>query len=346
MISRVPLLYGQCIQFTWVMCVWNAVAIAGHPHAAPGVTSLTNPGVRYQLVESGFVRLKRGPVELVLVDNRAHRLPEAPNHRAGYNGIAVLLHEKQPRTLFVPDYAGLNFEHIHDGTREGLVEPYEPRAFPMELRRIDEHTYELYQPPTGNFRLESCGRYRLLPDGVIEYTLECIPRGATFRRGFIGLFWASYIDQPEDLSIFFQGRAADGADQQPKWINAATPSHGVDATHPPADAAFVPDIDADFRLTLVNHPSRYVHTCSWYYGVCRGMAWLQVFRPRDGIWLAQSPSGGGQGNPAWDFQWFVPDCQVGEAYGFVMRAAYVPFESREQIEQLARKLQAGLDGAE
>ena len=33
------------------------------------------------VVEAGQVRLKRGPIEIVLVDNQAHRLEEAPNHR-------------------------------------------------------------------------------------------------------------------------------------------------------------------------------------------------------------------------------------------------------------------------
>jgi hypothetical protein len=341
---------GVAMWFRGMVLAWAAVscslgAMAAHPHAAPGITSLTNANVQYEVVPEGYARLRRGPIELVLVDNRAHQLPEAPGHRAGYNGIAVLLHEQQSRTLFVPEYAGLNFEHIHDGTSEGLAEPFEPRVFSMELRRVDEHTYELYQPPTGNFQLESCGRYRLLPDGVIEYTLECVPRQGTFRRGFMGLFWASYIHQPEDLSIWFLGHEADG-EQRPEWIHGVTPRHGVDATHPPAEAGFLPRIDADFRLTLVNHPSRYVHTSGWYFGVCRGMAWLQVFRRRDRIWLAQSPSGGGQGNPAWDFQWFVPDCRPGEAYGFVMRAAYVPFENREQIARLAARLQAELEQAE
>lgn len=126
------------------------------------------------------------------------------------------------------------------------------------------------------------------------------------------------------------------------WINGVTPQHGVDATHPPAEMAFRPQVDDDFPLTLVKGVSRFVHTRNWYFGVCRGMAWVQVFRPRDRIWLAQSPSGGGRGNPAWDFQWFVPEYRVGEAYGFVMRAAYVPFESREQIEKLAEQLQREL----
>ncbi len=62
-----------------------------------------------------------------------------------------------------------------------------------------------------------------------------------------------------------------------------------------------------------------------------------MFRDRDRIWMAQSPSGGGEGNPAWDFQWFIPDFKVGAAYGFTMRVGYVPFESREQVEQATRE---------
>jgi len=322
-------------------------AAAAHPHAVDRITSLTLPQLKFEPVPAGSVRLKRGPIELVLVDNQAHKLDEAPNHRAGYNGVAVLKHERQPRTPFVPEVSGLNFEHIHDGTKVGLVEKFEPRMFPMQLRKISEFTYELHQPPTKNCKLESCGRYTLLADGTIEYTFECIPRDDTYRHKFIGLFWASYMHQPEDMSIFFPGRESKRGDAKPaaasRLINAVTPGHGIEATHPPVDVAFRPTIDDDFPLKLVGGTSRYVHTKHWYYGVCRGMAFVQVFRPRDQVWLAQSPSGGGKGNPAWDFQWFVNDYKVGEAYGFTMRAAYVPYESPEQIEKIAERLQREME---
>ena len=97
--------------------------------------------------------------------------------------------------------------------------------------------------------------------------------------------------------------------------------------------SFVPEIDADFPLTLVNHPSRYVYTEPWYYGVSHDMAFVQLFRARDHIWLAQSPSGGGGVNPAWDFQWFIPGPEIGKAYGFVMRALYLPFKDRPSLEK-------------
>ncbi len=306
-----------------------------HPFAAPGVTSLTNRDVKYIQAERHWVALDRGGVRIVVADNSAIDLPELPGHREGYNGLASLVRTGQPRNLFVPAVAGLNFEHIHDGTLAGLPEKFEPRKSPMELRVIDEHTVELYQPPTANWQLESCGRYQLLDDGVIEYTFECIPRAGGYRHGYIGLFWASYIEQPESGSNWFRG-AARSEPGVTKWIEATSPAHGADSTHGPAEDSRLPKVDDDFPLTLVNHPSSYVYREPWYFGVSHGMAFVQMFRGKDRIWLAQSPSGGGTGNPAWDFQWFIPDYAVGSAYGFVMRAAYLPFEDPDQIARDTR----------
>ena len=316
-----------------LLCVPSASA--QYRYAAPGVTSLTNANVKYTPLDVHHVTLQRSDVTAIIVDNAAIDLPQLPGHRAGYSGVASLTHRKRDTNLFVPSIAGLNFEHIHDGTLAGLPEKFEPRRFPMQLRRIDEFTVELYQPPTGNWKLESCGRYELLEDGTIQYTFECIPRQGGYRNGYIGLFWASYIHQPEDKAIHFRGTQKDRPGK-PGWIRAVTPSHGVDSTHPPVGYTTNINVNEDFPLTLVNHPSKYAYTAPWYYGVSNNMAFVQMFRSRDDIWMAQSPSGGGNGNPAWDFQWFIPDYEVGRAYGFVMRAGYLPFHNHAQIEQATR----------
>jgi hypothetical protein len=322
-----------------VCCLASIPQIAGaaHPLAAEKLTSLTNAAVKYSLAGGHHVPLQRGPVTAVVVDNEAVDVPECPGHRAGYNGLAVLRRDDADGNLYVPAVAGLNFEHIHDGSTDSVrQEKFEPRKAAMELRVVDTFTVELYQPPTPNMRLESCSRYRILEDGVIEYTFECIPRGDTFRNGYLALFWASYIQKPESTNIHFVGKSASAAESA-TWIEVASPAHGVDSTHPPAGA--LPELrhDQDFPLTLVFHRSPYVYVEPWYFGVSRGRAYVQMFRSRDRIWFAQSPSGGGAGNPAWDFQWFVSDPKVGEPYGFTMRAALLSTTDREGIRQASER---------
>jgi len=323
-----------------VACI--ALLTGAHPLAAPGVTSLTDKSVAFTVTKDHYIELERGPVRAVITDNQQIDVPILRGHRAGYNGVASLKHMKRDENLFVPTVGGLNFEHIHDGTTTVDKERFEPRRSPMQLRVVDEFTVEVYQPPTANWNLESCGRYHLLPDGTIEYTFECIPRTKSFSQGYIGLFWASYIQRPKDKAIYFRGR--DKSEQgRGRWLRGVTPRHGVDSTHPPAGPLPELNVDPNFSLTLVNHPSSYVYTAPWYYGVSHGMAYVLMFRKQDRIWFAQSPTGGGATNPAWDFQWFIPDYKVGEAYGFVMRAAYIPFESREQIEAATEKHRAVLN---
>jgi len=311
---------------------------------APGVTSLTNQGVVYTEIETHYVKIQRGEVTAIIVDNAAIDIPALPKHRAGYNGVASLTHGKRDINLFVPGIAGLNFEHIHDGTTAALKEKFEPRKFPIQIRRVNDYTVELYQPPTGNWKLESCGRYTLLTDGTIEYTFECIPRGNDYAKGFIGLFWASYIHQPEEKAIHFLGRRQ-GTGDPTRWIKAVSPKHGVASTHPPNNYPWNIEIEDTFPLTLVGNQSPFEHTVPWYFGVSHGMALALMFRPEDRIWLAQSPSGGGNGNPAWDFQWFIPDVQIGCAYGFTMRASYLPFESRDQLIRATQKHRKALGHA-
>jgi len=318
--------------------------------AAPRVTSLTNPNVRFSSPSGHFVALRRGPVTAVVVDNHAVDSDECPKHRAGFSGLAVLRHSKRAENLFYPGVAGLNFEHIHDGTLAIERERFEPRKAAMELRLIDEHTVELYQPPTPHTKLESCGRYQILDDGTIEYTFECIPRAATFANGYIGLFWASYLHQVESTAIHFRGVRVPGSSSgvpQPELIRAASTRHGLESAHRPfaIAAGALPRHDPNFPLTLVFNTSPYAYTEPWYYGVSHGFAYAQAFSAERQIWFSQSPDSGGagEGNPAWDFAWFIPNYQVGRSYGFRMRVIYVPFKDQSQVEASVRPHVAALN---
>jgi len=280
-----------------------------------------------------YVVLERGDIRAVIVNNEPVDDEVLPGHRGGYSGVASLTHRSQDKNLFVPSYAGLNFEHIHDGTTQPREILFEPRQAPMEIKQVDEYTAQLHQPPTPHWQLESWLRYRLLADGAIEMTLECVPRARTFKNGYIGLFFASYINQPESLDIHFLGRPANNNDATKQWIRGVTPAHGELSTHLAIDDNRDFPHDTDFPLTLVFNTSNYRYCEPWYYGVSGGTAFVQIFRPEDRVRLSQSPSGGGKGNPAWDFQWFIPQYEVGKRYRFVMRAMYLPFNSPEQIIQ-------------
>jgi len=296
-----------------------------------------------KIPEKAYVVLERGDVRAVIVNNEPVDDEVLTGHRGGYSGVASLTHRAREQNLFVPFYAGLNFEHIHDGTNQPRDILFEPRRAPMQIRRIDEYTAELYQPPTPHWQLESWLRYQMLDDGVIEMTLECIPRARTFKNDYIGLFFASYIDKPESLDIHFLGRPADENNAEPRWIRGVTPEHGKLPTHLAIDDNRNFAHDPNFPLTLVFNKSNYRYTEPWYYGVSGGMAFVLMFRPGDNVRFSQSPSGGGSGNPAWDFQWFVPQYKVGQRYRFVMRAMYLPFESQQQIIRATARHRAALE---
>jgi hypothetical protein len=201
----------------------------------------------------------------------------------------------------------------------------------MTIRPIGEHAAELHQPPTPNWQLESWLRYEIIEDGAIEMTLECVPRARTFKNDYIGLFFASYIHQPESLDIHFLGVPSVEKTAKPQWIRGVTPDHGTLPTHLAIDDDRRFPHDPNFPLSLVFNLSNYRYSQPWYYGVSRGMAFVQMFRPGDRVRLSQSPSGAGDGNPAWDFQWFIPRYEVGKRYRFVMRTLYLPLESQDQI---------------
>ncbi len=327
------------MRISFLICAILSMITSGriaYADELPALTSLSNAHLEFSVPEKDYVIVRRGDIEAVIVNNAAVDDDVLPEHRAGYSGLAKLTHTEHKENLFVPGIAGLNYEHIHDGTVQPRPILFEPRNAPMQLRVIDEHTVELYQAPTPKYKLESVLRYQFIGDNTIEMTLECIPRKRTFTNNYVGLFWASYIHKPESKDIHFLGfpNAAANPDKprgKAQWVRGITPSHGVDATHVRWNDKRKFAHDEDFPLTLVFNRSKHKYSTPMYYGVSNGMAWICMFRERDEMRLSQSPSGGGNGNPAWDFQYFIPNYKVNTRYQMVMRAKYVPFSSREQV---------------
>ena len=294
-----------------------ATAPSSALHAAPEVSDF-------------HTTLKAGDLTAVIGDNSA-----VGSHRAGYNGIWSLHHAKGTRSLFVPGIAGLNLEHLVTGEHlEDSKTFFEPRHAPMTLTKISETEAELHQPPTPTFHVESWTRFRLVAPHYIEMDFRCRAHRDIFPRGYLSLFWASYMNAPADKSLNFLGGLDD---QKEHWTQFCTQWHNDQSTVRHRDDQFEMTFPEGGRDTLFNSLSRFRYDHPFFYGHFDDLTWIVMFDRSEGIRFTHSPSGGGANaelkttNPAWDFQFLIQRPEVMKEYGFKVRTVLRPRCSPEEI---------------
>jgi hypothetical protein len=280
--------------------------------------------------QSGHVTLKAGNLTAIIGDNTSDG-----EHRAGYNGVWSLQQSEGTRSVFVPAVAGLNLEHIVTGERlEDSKIFFEPRNAPMTLTKLNDSEAELHQPPTPTFHVESWTQFSLVAPHYLDMKFRCVPHEAVFPRGYLALFWASYINAPADKSMYFQG-GLDG--QKDLWTQFCTQWHNDQSTVRHRDDTFEMTFPADGRDALFKSLSRFRFDQPFFYGNFDDLIWLVMFDRTDGIRLTHSPSGGGVNNamqttnPAWDFQFLVQNPEVMKEYSFQVRTVLRPRCSREAL---------------
>ncbi len=277
-------------------------------------------------VQNNNITLKNSDLEATFVDNQSF----GSEHKPGYNGIAKLFHSAQDSSPFVPFYAGFNLEHIFGG--DSLVQLFEPRKNPMSLYRKSENEVLLYQAPTPLSGMESLTSFKLTETNYIDITFRCIIHNIEFfKHDYVGLFWASYINAPKGKEINFLG--LEKGDTAKKWILAYSEKHGKKSTHISIDDENDFFFASNFNVTLSNHFSDYKYSLPFYYGRFHNMVLAYLFDSSESevIRFSQSPTGGGATNPAWDFQFIIPQPEQGKEYSFRARIVYKPFISREDI---------------
>jgi hypothetical protein len=276
------------------------------------------------------VTLSAGDLQAVFAGNG-----EFPGHRAGYNGVVFLRHRADSTTLFMPPAAGLNLEHIYDGQkwwepREAL---FEPRTSPMEIERIAPDTVLLHQPPTSLHKLESWTRFTVTAPNYVDMEFTCIPRAETFDRGYLGLFWASYINTAVGKEYYFIGRRK--GEEKNRWIAFISPEHNVNSTVRWVDDTRNPTFSENYPPRLFNNYFDYGYSYPFYYGRRGGMVYILMFDQTGPVRFSHSPSSGGPVSPgtypAWDFQYLIYGCRVGQQYGFKARLVYKPYVDGEDI---------------
>ncbi len=280
---------------------------------------------------------KVGDLTAVIGDNAAH-----DQHRAGYNGVWSLVHNTHgARSVFVPEVAGLNLEHVFNGEEPPDSKTFfEPRNSEMNFTQLSDSEAELHQPPTPTYHVESWTRFRLVAPHYLDMTFRCFAHQHVFARGYMGLFWANYIHAPLDKSMYFLGGLPDQRDAL--WTQLCTQFHNRDSTvlHHEDKLALT---TAPGRDTLFKALSMLRYREPLFYGNHDGLMWIVMFDRTEGIRLTHSPSGGGVNaalqttNPAWDFQFLVPKPEVMKEYGFKVRTVLRPRCSRDEVLEEYRK---------
>ncbi len=254
-------------------------------------------------------------------------------HRAGYNGVWSLTHSSQSKSLFVPAYAGLNHEHIFDGDKVDMKGSrdvfFEPRRAKMTFKKISATEAELHQPPTPTYHLESWTRFKLVAPHYLDFHYRCKPTQHVFTHGYIGLFWASYINAPEDRSIYFRHNGI--------WQQLCTQKHNDESTvRHVKDNVELKKSDNQGEALFWNYsPLRFDEP--FYYGLFHDHVYMIMFEKADGIRFTHSPSGGGVNrdaqttNPAWDYQFIIPKYDVMKEYSFKARVVFRERCSRKEI---------------
>lgn len=280
--------------------------------------------------QPGHAVLKAGDLTAVVGDNSAEG-----GHRAGYNGVWSLGHSAGARSVFVPAVAGLNLEHIVTGEQlEDGKKFFEPRNAPMSFKQLSDSEAELHQPPTPTFHVESWTRFRLVAPHYLDMSFRCVAHQPVFPRGYLALFWASYINAPADKSMYFLG-GLDG--QRDHWTQFCTQWHNDQSTVRHRDDNFEMTFPSGGRDALFKSRSRFRFDQPFFYGNFDDLMWLVMFDRTEGIRLTHSPSGGGVNaalqttNPAWDFQFLIQKPAVLKEYSFRVHTVLRPRCPREEL---------------
>ena len=255
-------------------------------------------------------------------------------HHARYNGLAYLSMGRKYENVLHPLYGGFNLENIFDqeqeppaGTLQNLNFLFEPRNIPMTLRRISEGSVELHAAPGPHWGVETWTRFTVREPDSIDIDFECVLRKGSAHGRFLGLFFANYVNSPEDGAYYFLGRSTPGGAVE--WIRAYTKAHNDNSTFQPDQSALKTDFKPEYGNRLWRNFAESTYTHPFYYGIVKGQMLMLMFDHQKNIRFAHSPTGGG-GTPAWDFEFIIPN-QVGKKYGFHARVLVKGFVSREDV---------------
>jgi len=318
-----------------------------------------------------FPSLETSSFTAYIADNQANGI-----HRWGYNGLAALIPKHSGNNIFVPTYAGLNYETISlNGLSDYRYEPkkeehqsiFEPRCEPMFIESADRKQVVLVQPETAHAHVSARITFRVEEPHYLYQSIEL-----TFHKRFCGKselnsfssLWASYMHMPTDGHIYMKPNWQEG-DNLEGWFGVTKADHranDLQIKNLPKDI----EISAEAHLATMKNekplsadetglvivsknaptarPELLDGPLSFYYGFCHeDQLVLQMFKQPEQsgqFKLAYSPCGGGQQpawSPAWDYVLELEDAKLNKPYTWDLCIAVKQFESREDILNEVKK---------
>lgn len=285
------------------------------------------------------IKIKTPVLSITFADNESHRW----KHKSGYNGISRIIHRtnkglfSRRKNIFVDYYAGLNLEHYFNNNFHDRHEMFHPRNYPMALKRTRENFVELHQDPYAPWFINYDAVFNVTAPNCVDFCLQFTPKNVTIENSdFLGVFYASYINQPRTLGFNFLS--------DDKWNYFETTKHGEKSTV--CGNKSCKDVSFSNRLNkhwLFTQYADILYDKPFYFGLNDKLMYLIMFDDNEKqVRFCHSPSGAGNGNPAWDFFITYPKPEKNKTYCVSGRLIIDQFQSKERIIEFWKKWQKEL----
>lgn len=263
----------------------------------------------------------------------------------GYNGVAALIHKEQGKNIF--SFAGMNYECASTeppaGERRELWNA--PRVAPMGIERVGERSVRLTQSAAEASGLNAEILFEL-GDSHLDQTITVWPDHDIARSK---TFWASYMNQVQNTSLFLRGRPE--SDAGPRWLEATSAGHSGDGAvryraFDPAGKTWCDHLTDNplLRQARIQTAESVAATEKagfkkvaledfegFFYGLVDDYVALYIFREGDfSMWMSAS-GGAAVRNPAWDYQTISGSQKAGERRAFHVRLVYKRFAGVDDV---------------
>ena len=312
------------------------------------------------------IRLSSGSLRARVTNNVERFISQTSNRMNGYNGLAALQERDQRKNIFV--HAGLNYETASVDPKTGPLKDNwkAPRVAPMTIEKIRRNSVKLTQKGSEASGVNMETVYTL---GKTYVDMTCMFWADNDVKQ-IKTFWASYMNQVQNTSLFLRAKLDEKGPTQ--WLEAASPTHKGPIGYRPFDptgrdwydyltdnpvrrqvmrrspeipAARAAQKKAGFEpLKLV--PGSFEN---FFYGFVDDYLFLMIFRPSDDMrfhmWLSPT-GGGGVRSPAWDFSAnSARPTKGGEKITWSVRLVYKKFAGLDDVLKEVERFQKRKTGS-